>query len=316
MSVQALLDSSITKSDCIVKQEYIFSGGRMNGIRNSNHTYITYTAVVIFLISSIWIILQNNGRILVSADFNDTLLIWHHWVVVGVPFIVLLLLPSKSEQQSQSNESKEQVLRTQTYYLLFLALSYFLALLITPFENVFDYFYIYKLIFLLIIPLLLLRRKPEKRRVVTYSAKNYWEFALIPVGIWIVMYYFSPWGPTQSNTYEVSLLILMSGAVVSFLLNSVLEELFYRVWLQTRLEFLLGTWPAISISTILWATWHIAIQTAGSVDVTLANAIANHGLMGVFLGLLWAKYRNFWALIIVHGLTNFPLEIVNKLFGE
>ncbi|WP_232787166.1 CPBP family glutamic-type intramembrane protease [Planococcus sp. MB-3u-03] len=55
----------------------------------------------------------------------------------------------------------------------------------------------------------------------------------------------------------------------------------------------LGTWPAICVSALLWAVWHVTIQSAGTIDVTIANSIANHGLMGLFLGLLWSKYRNF-----------------------
>jgi uncharacterized protein len=39
--------------------------------------------------------------------------------------------------------------------------------------------------------------------------------------------------------------------VVGFLINSLFEELFYRVWLQTRLEGLLGTWPAIMLTSIV-----------------------------------------------------------------
>lgn len=290
--------------------------GRKDMITTSKNSYLTYTTLVILIVSSIWIILSNNGRIIVSADFDDSLLLWQHWLIVGIPFIILYFLPYKNQKSPCLHEGEKQTLKAQTHYLLFTALLYFLALIITPAENVFDYFYIYKLIFLLFVPLIIFKWKPYKIKFYSHSAKKQWKFALIPVFVWIFMYYFSPWGSTESNTYEINFLILLTGALVSFLLNSVLEELFYRVWLQTRLELFLGTWPAICVSALLWAVWHVTIQSAGTIDVTIANSIANHGLMGLFLGLLWSKYRNFWVLVIVHGLANFPLEIISKLLGE
>lgn len=284
-------------------------------INTSKNSYLIYITMVILVVSSIWIILSNNGRIIVSADFDDSLLLWHHWLIVGLPFVILYLLPYKNPEILSLQEEEKQTLKSQTHYLLIAALFYFLALIITPAEHVFDFFYIYKLVFLLFVPLIIFKWKP-KIKLHRHSAKKQWKFALIPVVVWMFMYFFSPWSSSESNTYEMNFLILLTGALVSFLLNSVLEELFYRVWLQTRLEIFLGTWPAICVTALLWAVWHVTIQSAGSFDVTLANSMANHGLMGLFLGLLWSKYRNFWVLIIVHGLTNFPLEIISRLLGN
>ncbi|AUD13226.1 hypothetical protein CW734_05380 [Planococcus sp. MB-3u-03] len=124
--------------------------GRKDMITTSKNSYLTYTTLVILIVSSIWIVLSNNGRIIVSADFDDSLLLWRHWLIVGIPFIVLYFLPYKNPKSPCLHEGEKQTLKAQTHYLLFTALLYFLALIITPAENVFDYFYIYKLIFLLL----------------------------------------------------------------------------------------------------------------------------------------------------------------------
>ena len=55
---------------------------------------------------------------------------------------------------------------------------------------------------------------------------------------------------------------------------------------------------------ITWASWHIAIQGSGTLLADLANVIANQGVTGLFLGLLWQRHQVLWPLLVVHGLMN------------
>lgn len=96
---------------------------------------------------------------------------------------------------------------------------------------------------------------------------------------------------------------------VVFVLNAVIEEVFYRFWLQSRLEARYGMWPAIALSSLLWASWHTAIQGGLGLPLDLAAVIANQGVTGLFLGYLWARHRNPWLVIAVHGLINAPLTM-------
>src|SRR3712207_9089246 len=49
---------------------------------------------------------------------------------------------------------------------------------------------------------------------------------------------------------------LFRSALITFMTASVAEWLFYRVMLQTRLEALLGRWPAITATALLFAAMH------------------------------------------------------------
>lgn len=97
--------------------------------------------------------------------------------------------------------------------------------------------------------------------------------------------------------------------VVVFVLNAVIEEVFYRFWLQSRLESRYGMWPAIALSSLLWAAWHTAIQGGLGFPLDFAAVVANQGVTGLFLGYLWARHRNPWLVIAVHGLINAPLTM-------
>lgn len=159
--------------------------------------------------------------------------------------------------------------------VLFLSGSLFtICLLIANFEGmVFQlWFMISKIVFLLFIPLMLLlfyqsnlkkeRPKPVKSMV---SNRWYWLTPLIVIIIWGYFNFFSVFS-TPFVSMRIGITdptILIATLLVGFLINSVLEELFYRVWLQTRLELLLGTWPAILFTSLLWASWHIAIHGSG-----------------------------------------------------
>ena len=90
----------------------------------------------------------------------------------------------------------------------------------------------------------------------------------------------------------------------TFVTASVLEEIFYRVILQTRLEALWGRWPAITASTLLFAVMHVHRYGDGRFfDITLLILVSNGGL-GLFAGYLWSRYRNVWAILLVHGAIN------------
>jgi hypothetical protein len=82
------------------------------------------------------------------------------------------------------------------------------------------------------------------------------------------------------------------------------EEVFYRRWLQTRWESILGRWPAALLASLLWASWHIGIQTTGRLDVDLASVVDNQGVRGLFLGYLWSEYRLMRPILLVHGAIN------------
>lgn len=283
--------------------------------RYQSYTWIVWITFTVIIMSAIWLIIRTNGMIETSADYEELTSFFHIWVVVGIPALLLYLLPKHKTLSNPFFRSPIKRLRSQTAILFMVGFLFLIAMILTPEESVFDYFYLYKLLFLFIIPFLIIKIVPIPHMNQSYAKPVQWLYPMLVAVLWIYMYFFSPLSLTGSADYEMGLLYLLLGAAVSFLLNSVLEELFYRVWLQTRLEVLLGTWPAICATAMLWALWHIAIQGGGSMDLAITNAIVYQGVIGLFLGFLWAKYRNMWILILIHGLMNFPIQVITQIFG-
>ncbi|WP_217649317.1 CPBP family intramembrane glutamic endopeptidase [Gracilibacillus orientalis] len=264
--------------------------------------------------------IQNEGLIEFSADYGIMTPFWNNWIISGVLLLLILLLPGSFSDNNPFTKGDKKVLVRQSTILTTLALLLFIGLLLVPEDDLSIYFPIFKILLLLIGPVMMFsiyKQKRSKNNILSihsYLKDNQWLYPSIVTVVWIILYFFSPLANPEVPEYEMDLIVLIIGASFSFLMNSVLEELFYRVWLQTRLEALLGTWPAIMASSLLWAIWHMAIQGGDSADIAFSNVIVNQGVMGLFLGFLWAKYRNVWVLIIIHGLINFPMQIVAGLF--
>lgn len=286
----------------------------------NRYQWIVYCGLILIFITAAWIMIQNEGLIEFSADHDVTIPFWHNWVISGGLLLLILLLPGSSSGNNPFTNENRKVLVRQSTILTTLAILLFIGLVLVPGDGSSIYFPVFKILLLLTGPVVMFSIYKEKlsknNRLSshTYLKDNQWLYPSIVTIVWIILYFFSPLASPEVPEYEMGLTVLIIGASFSFLMNSVLEELFYRVWLQTRLEALLGTWPAIMVSSLLWAIWHMAIQGGESADISFSNVIVNQGVEGLFLGLLWAKYRNVWVLIIIHGLINFPMQIVAGLF--
>ena len=150
------------------------------------------------------------------------------------------------------------------------------------------------------------RRRPPRWRPgpAPADAAHRWGPAL-PVAVWLVLSYATPLAvPASDWGRTVTPVELVVTLLVAFAVNALLEEVFYRRWLQTRWESMLGRWPAIVLASLVWAVWHVAIQGSGRPAVDLATVLVNHGVLGLFLGYLWSRYRRMWPLLVVHGALN------------
>ena len=75
----------------------------------------------------------------------------------------------------------------------------------------------------------------------------YWLGPAIVIVVWGYLFFYSPLTDTDLSGYEEwDRAELALVALYTFLTAGVLEEIFYRVILQTRLEELWGRWPAIT----------------------------------------------------------------------
>lgn len=131
---------------------------------------------------------------------------------------------------------------------------------------------------------------------------QWWAPGVVVTG-WALLAVVAPWNeaPDYSN-YPLELVI--GAAVLTALTAGVGEEIFYRYWLQTRAEAVLGRWGGIAVATLLFALMHVGARQDLGLGVELAAAIVVQGTFGLFLAYVWARYRNIWLAIGAHIVAN------------
>lgn len=134
------------------------------------------------------------------------------------------------------------------------------------------------------------------------------------VVVWALLAKVAPWNP-GGDFSRIDPVFLLVAALGTALSAGVGEELFYRRWLQPRLEAILGAWPGIALTALAFSLMHLG--THGSADaplLSIATAIVGQGSFGLMLGILWWRYRQLWPLIVIHVLAN-GWEVVPALLG-
>lgn len=123
---------------------------------------------------------------------------------------------------------------------------------------------------------------------------------------WALLEYVSPLRqPAPDPADYPDLVTLTVIALITLVTASILEELFYRVALQTRLEARLGRVPGLLVTSLLFAGMHLPTHHPFNSPLPdLAAAIAFQGAMGLFVGVLWTRFRSKTAIIAVHAATN------------
>ncbi|MEN1938694.1 type II CAAX endopeptidase family protein [Paenibacillus sp. 102] len=304
----------------------------MKGRESMENYYSTYfpktgkliavMSILVILISSLWIIWVGEMNIRYSGDHEGTIPFWNKWIPAIVGILLVHFIPFHYKKYNPLRNFEQRRIIIQSVALFLCGLLFTICILLVNFEGMkFQlWFMLTKFIFILFIPLMLLlfyqvNPKRERFKPIKSTLNNrwYWFAPLIVIIIWVYLNFFSVFSTPFVSTGITDPTMLIISLLTGFLINSVLEEFFYRVWLQTRLELLLGTWPAIFLISILWASWHIAIHGSGHWDIDIATVITNLGIVGLFLGYLWTRYRNVWAIILVHGLINAPPQYLFQI---
>lgn len=270
---------------------------------------VVLACLVLYLVAAVVVFTVGDGRLRYTADSDDTQTVWAVWGPVLVGIILTRLVPPKAELPAPWLGPRRHRLHRQTWILVAAAVLFPALLAFVGHEDpLFQLWYLSsKLILLLVVPLIVLRAVGTEGTVAAprpaRSAALRWLAPVAAVVAWVTVHLAST-AELESDPGPVPDLVTV---LVVFLTASVLEEVFYRVWLQTRLEILLGRWPAIALAAVLWSLWHPVIQGSDNVLVDLANALTYQGVDGLFLGYLWSRYRNVWMLIVVHGVINAPV---------
>ena len=264
---------------------------------------LTVTGLALLVGAPIVLLLSGRTSLATSADAEAAAV---PLAAVVVPYLVgLVLIRLVPPALPMLEPGADAAVRRQIPWLAGLALVFPAVALVAP-----DWLYpIAKVLILLCGAWLVLRRfpapSPARAHRERLPRRWYRLGPLVVILVWGYLFFYSPLAGRDLAGYEdwdkVTLAVV---ALYTFLTASVLEEIFYRVILQTRLEARWGRWPAITATALLFTAMHVHRYADGSfVDVTLLILTSNGGL-GLFAGYLWSRYRNVWALIVVHGAIN------------
>lgn len=243
-----------------------------------------------------------------QGDSGATVPLWSTWLATLVGVLVATVIGPRPPRTDRTDErtpaGTERALRWQVAALT-LAAVMFTALLLSfgVDEPVFTGG---KLVLLVTLPLLVMRvwRVPYAARDDRVPTLRHHGGALAAVLAWGALTFLAPWSSSGTRPpVDAAPLELATILLVGFLVNAVIEEVFYRRWLQTRLEAVTGPWAAIVVTSVLFGAWHAALGTGGLV-VDLAGALLHQGAIGVFLGFLWSRYRLMWPILVAHGALN------------
>jgi uncharacterized protein len=137
-------------------------------------------------------------------------------------------------------------------------------------------------------------------------------------------------GLHQIRDAHLPVTTLLIGTPLAFLFlmleTGLVEEFFFRVLLQSRLEALLKSVPAgILSSALLFGLVHapgLYLRTAHtneslgpnhSLLAAIAYSIAYTSVAGIFLGVLWARTRNLFLIVTVHAATDILPNLVSLI---
>ncbi|MUL43949.1 CPBP family intramembrane metalloprotease [Streptomonospora sp. PA3] len=102
--------------------------------------------------------------------------------------------------------------------------------------------------------------------------------------------------------------ILIAAAVAIVAAVAVPEEIFFRALLQTRLERILGRWPGILLTTVLFTVVSVFLSEYGDFsseselfELGPAYAAVFYVAVGLFHGYVWACYRNIWLNVLLRS---------------
>lgn len=263
----------------------------------------TGAGIAVFVAAYLWLLVTGATEVTASTDPGATGISLLAALLPAVLAVaVALAVPPHAEPAVLDGVSSPR-LRREAAVLVALAVAFPLTVLAVPDDLAYP---LIKVALFLAAPLVafrLLRGNGPPAR--TIPRPLVWAAPCAAALVWFLTSQLGPLAAplTQDLPDPVTLAVL---SLVTLLTASVLEEVFFRCWLQTRLERVVGVGPAVLAQALLFAgmhVGHVALHPAG-VATGIAGVLAVQGVFGLMLGVLWARYRNVWVIIAIHVVTN------------
>lgn len=134
-----------------------------------------------------------------------------------------------------------------------------------------------------------------------------WWAPLTVVLVWALGRGLTSSTPDYSGIDTATLLVSATATAITAGFG---EEFFYRRLLQSRLEALIGPWAGTILASVAFAAMHLGSHSTGEPLTDIASALVVQGGFGLFMGVLWMRYRNFTVIVIAHVLANGWHDIV------
>ena len=277
---------------------------------------VVLASAAVFVISGLAVLIALGGRIQPSSDPGSAST---HvaWLWLGAA-LLLAICALTSRGVPWSTVAVGPRLRQDLILLIACAAAFPLAMRLPLGWHPADYLWM-KVLVLLALPALVLWLTHRRQGPgVSFTPPRLPAFALVGALLAIAanqgLGLFGPGAaPADLASFDLGTIVL--AATATALTASIGEEIFYRYWLQTRLEALLGRWAGILVASLIFGLMHLASHVAGhGLGLGAAIVIANQGVAGIVFGYLWSRYRRLWLPIALHLSTN-GLQVVLYLLG-
>lgn len=225
------------------------------------------------------------------------------WAILLPPAVgiaLALALPPKREALP-ARVTSEPRWRASTLVLLGLAVAFPLVVGMLGLGGT-DWYVLLKFALFMVVPAIVVAAVRGVRVDARRAGWRWWAPA-VAVLAWFALAHLAPWvEPVTYDDYDIEFVII--AAVATAITAGIGEELFYRKWLQTRLEAGLGAWAGIAVTTVAFALMHLASHSTGQPLLDVATVLVSQGSFGLLAGILWWRYRNLLAVIVMHLLSN------------
>lgn len=263
--------------------------------------WIVFAAAILWVASLTFLLVVSPSGTVVSSDQGaEAVSYWVTLLPTVLGILLVLLIPRRSPARLVVIHERRKFTIT-TFGLLFLAVLFPLASAVLPLQG--EQYVLGKLLLLMILPGALLILLRGSIRIDFHKNAARWWAPLIVIALWTAVSQLAPRNPSF-DLAGLDPVFVLTVALSTAVTAGIGEELFYRRWLQCRLEARLGAWPGIVVASAGFALMHFGSHGQGEFIEDVARAIVVQGSFGLFLGILWWRYRNLLANIVVHIFAN------------
>jgi membrane protease YdiL (CAAX protease family) len=114
------------------------------------------------------------------------------------------------------------------------------------------------------------------------------------------------WGIQVALAFPIWLLVM-----------SPFQELFFRGWLQPRLQAMLGKWGGLGITALAFTLWHFFPPLEGTATTTLPLSspagLISTVLAGLLFGYMFQQTENLLAPWLAHAIGGIGLVLIGRM---